>query len=165
MNLIKWLPLFLISFCLSASPVSSLNKQGEGEMNYLFWTLYQAEYFKNSSSTSDSHAKEALRITYQKSISRQALIDATHDQWVKLGYKDEQVSGWLTSLSTIWPNVEPGDQLTLVVTPSGHSEFYLYDRMIGSVPDKKFGEAFLSIWLSENTSEPKLRKQLLGGQR
>lgn len=29
----------------NASPVGDLNKQGEGEMTYLFWTLYNAELY------------------------------------------------------------------------------------------------------------------------
>ncbi len=162
----KWLSIIiLVSFSLSASPVASLNKQGEGEMNYLFWTIYRAEYFSGQSSSVGGNKTEALRITYKKSISRQVLLDATYDQWSKLGYRDGQVSDWLTSLGAIWPNVEPGDQLTILVTSSGISEFYLSDKMIGSISDEKFGDAFLSIWLSERTSEPDLRLQLLGKKR
>ena len=158
----KWMLLMLISFSVTASPVASLNKKGEGDMNYLFWTLYNAEYFTGQTSTTDAGLSQALRITYKKSISRQALLDATYEQWLKLGYTDDRVSDWLISLSVIWPDVEPGDQLTLLVTEAGRSEFYLSGDMIGAIPDKKFADAFLSIWFSENTSEPDLRLQLLG---
>ena len=42
-------------------------------------------------------------------------------------------------------------------------EIYYFDEQpIGIIQDKQFGDAFLAIWLSENTSEPGLRKQLLG---
>lgn len=163
--MIKWLALMLVSFSISASPVASLHKQGEGEMKYLFWTLYRAEYFSGKPSAAPGEKPEALRITYQKSISRQALLDATYDQWSKLGYTDNLTSDWLATLSAIWPDVEPGDQLTLLVTTDGRSEFYLSDRMIGELSDERFGDAFLSIWLSERTTEPDLRLQLLGRKR
>jgi hypothetical protein len=160
--MIKWLSMILVSFSVFASPVAELHKQGEGEMTYLFWTLYRAEYFSGSPSDTGGDPTKALRITYNKPISRQALLDATHEQWSKLGYADSQVSGWLASLSVIWPDVEPGDQLIVLVTTGGTSEFYLSDEMIGSIADDKFGDAFLSIWLSERTSQPALRLQLLG---
>lgn len=164
----KWLLLLFVSYSVASAPLSSLKKQGEGDMSYLFWTLYKAEYFTGEALKNDGELTKALRITYKKSLSKQTLIEATQDQWKKLGYKDEQVTNWLAALSVIWPDVEQGDQLTLLVAVTGKSEFYLLDNqlgtdnLLGTISDKDFGKAFLSIWLSKNTSEPKLRLQLLG---
>ncbi|NOH95961.1 chalcone isomerase family protein [Vibrio sp. 99-70-13A1] len=142
---------------ISASPTSDFQKLGEGEMNYMFWTIYSAELF-----ASVSTGEQALKIEYQKSIDSQALIDATEDQWNQLGYTQKNINTWLEPLNALWPNVKPGNTLTIIVAEDQTSRFYFDDQPIGVVSDKGFGEAFLSIWLSENTSEPKLRKQLLG---
>jgi len=145
----------LFSTTLMASPIKGMDKVGEGKMHYLFWTLYNAELYRNTTS-------QALSITYYKSISKQALIDATEDQWQHLGYKEQAINMWLQPLNQIWPDVSSGDQLTVVVHPKTGSQFYLDDNIIGTIPDTSFGHAFLAIWLADNTSEPKLRQQLLG---
>lgn len=172
-----WL-LFLFSFSVSAATtaplnIDKLNKLGEGNMQYLFWDLYHAELFRtpqndqgssnqSSNNQSSQHNTTALRLTYLKSISKNDLLKATQDQWQHLGLPPTQTSAWINELSTIWPNVKSGDQLTLFITPQGTSQFYLANHLIGTIDDPHFGDAFLDIWLSKNTSEPKLRKQLLG---
>ncbi|MGF1709407.1 chalcone isomerase family protein [Vibrio kagoshimensis] len=146
-----------VASSISASPTSDFQKLGEGEMNYMFWTIYSAELF-----SSVSTGEQALKIEYQKSIDSQALIDATEDQWNQLGYTQKNINAWLEPLNALWPNVKPGNTLTIIVAEDQTSRFYFDDQPIGVVSDKGFGQAFLSIWLSEKTSEPKLRKQLLG---
>lgn len=159
----RWLLLLFFSFSVSASPVALLDKQGEGEMSYLFWDLYKAEYFTDQPRDTGEQTS-ALRITYYKSISKQALIEATEDQWRELGYKPMDILIWIEPLKQIWPDVAKGDQLTFVQLANGTGEFYLADRAIGRTENNGFASAFLSIWLSEKTSEPELRKQLLGDQ-
>lgn len=156
----KWILLTFISSSLMASPISQLTKVGEGEMHYLFWTVYSAEFYRSKDSV--NHISQALRITYFKSISQQALIDATQQQWQHLGYPQEDITRWSIPLANIWPSVEPRDKLTFVSLVSGGSQFFFDGKPIGIVQDPTFSDAFLSIWLSERTSEPKLRQQLLG---
>lgn len=163
----KWLAVMLLSSSVYASPISQLEKIGAGEMTYLFWTLYRAELFASEWPLSvDAEAGnkqvKALRIEYYKTIDKQALVEATAEQWQHLGYSPADIAQWVAPLQRIWPNVAPGDRLTLLVNQSGMSQFYLADQLIGQIDDPRFGEAFLAIWLSENTSEPKLRQQLLG---
>lgn len=155
--------LCLLSGGVLASPVSQLNKIGEGEMNYLFWTLYQAQYYRGTViEQGENISKQALKIRYLKSIDSQDLVEATIDQWQHLGYKSSDIAKWAAPLNTLWPDVKPGETLTLVVKPGGESRFYFNDSFIGAISDTGFADAFLSIWLSEKTSEPKLRKKLLG---
>jgi len=158
----KWQMLLIFSTYLLASPVNHLNKVGEGEMRYLFWTLYLAEFFTESTAHNTDNKSKALRITYYKKISRQALVDATEEQWQHLGFQSGTISQWSAHISNIWPDIEPGDELTLVISPTGYSQFYFDEKLIGKIDDTTFGNAFISIWLSENTTEPKLRQQLLG---
>ncbi len=160
--------LFSLSASASASPISHLKQVGQGEMDYLFWTLYQAQFFQETtnaelaSADNDKPQDKALKIEYYQSIDNQDLIDATIDQWQHLGYSKEQIIRWSAPLSEIWPNVEPGNTLTFVAEKNGMSTFYFEDKIIGTFSDPLFGNAFLSIWLSEKTSHPDLRAQLLG---
>ncbi|WP_261904859.1 chalcone isomerase family protein [Vibrio fortis] len=140
-----------------ASPVGDLNKQGEGEMTYLFWTLYNAELY-----TTPTRTEQALKIEYYRDIESKDLVDATQDQWEKLGYSDSKIKSWIAPLYDMWPNVKQGSTLTIRVSENQQSQFYFDEQPIGTITDTQFGPAFLSIWLSENTSEPELRQQLLG---
>ncbi|WP_428810534.1 chalcone isomerase family protein [Vibrio makurazakiensis] len=165
-------------------------------MNYLFWTIYKADYYtegaRNSAKSNQVTAEnrsgttnveeptevspvlynraapqqqKALRIEYFKSIDRDALVQATIEQWEHLGYEQSEIDRWAEPLVGIWPNVEPGSTLTLLIGEYGQSQFYFNNELIGTINTDTFGPAFLSIWLSENTSEPVLRKQLLGLNR
>ncbi len=147
----------LFSGNVKASAVDDLSKRGEGEMSYLFWTLYSAEFY-----TAPSGSERALKIEYYRAIDSEDLVDATEDQWNKLGYSNSNIQRWLKPLYAMWPNVEEGSTLTIRVAEDNVSRFYFDEQPIGTIQDKNFGDAFLAIWLSENTSEPGLRKQLLG---
>ncbi|MEI8646244.1 chalcone isomerase family protein [Pseudoalteromonas sp. Hal040] len=46
----------------------------------------------------------------------------------------------------------------------GIGTFYFNDKELGQIDDKRFADNFLAIWLSADTSEPSLRKQLIGGK-
>lgn len=166
--------LLCVFFCISsvyASPISELQRVGTGEMNYLFWTIYKADYYIGATEGSlaqdrdkieRSKQAKALEIEYFKSIKSEALIQATTEQWVHLGYSKNEIESWAAPLVNIWPNVEPGNVLLLLIGDDGQSHFYFNDNPIGTIKAETFGPAFLSIWLSENTSEPTLRQQLLG---
>ena len=141
----------------NASAVDDLNKRGQGEMSYLFWKLYSAEFY-----ATPTNSDRALKLEYYRAIDSKDLVDATKEQWNKLGYSNNNIQRWLQPLYEMWPNVEAGSTLTIRVTEDNISRFYFDEQPIGTIQDKQFGEAFLAIWLSENTSEPDLRKQLLG---
>ena len=155
----------------SVNPIASLNKVGAGQMDYLFWSIYKAEYYLDSDTDQSSLSIEqklshqstrALKIEYLRTIESKALVKATAEQWQLLGYSQNKIDQWVTPFKIIWPNVESGSTLTVKVTPQGASQFYFNNALIGQVQDAQFGQAFPSIWLSEKTSEPQLRQQLLG---
>jgi hypothetical protein len=62
----------------------------------------------------------------------------------------------------IFPNIKEGENITGVVDENKHTHFYHEGILIGSIDDKTFAQSFFGIWLDEKTSEPKMRKQLLG---
>jgi hypothetical protein len=170
---------FLLAFLLSAgayaSPTAHLNQVGKGEMRYLFWTIYEAEYYQGASQeyAMESEAnglndmektgtEKALRILYRKSIDRAALVEATKSQWRHLGYSPEDIEIWLRPVEVLWPDVEPNNTLTFLLSKNGQSRFFYNNQLLGTISDTSFGDAFLSIWLSTETTEPELRAQLMG---
>ncbi len=174
--MVKWSFLLLLPSLTLAKGVDDLNKVGEGKLNYLFWDIYLAQYYSSAPQSTKAEWQHrqnetlidnpvnALRIKYFKSIDKQSLIEATIAQWQHLGYEENDINRWVAQVEPIWPDVEPGHTLTFRVEPDRPSQFFYNGYWIGNVEEKGFGKAFLSIWLSERTSEPKLRQALLGAR-
>ncbi|NRD74257.1 chalcone isomerase family protein [Shewanella sp. VB17] len=164
---IPMLCFLLMSYALNANPLPQMTKLGEGEMRYLFWTLYRAELYVDASPYQQDHYPKLLKIEYFKNISQADLLNATKEQWQHIGIDERLITDWLEQLNRIWPNINEGDQLIIYVDDERRSTFYsgghdLPDQELGVINDDNFGPAFLDIWLSEKTSEPQLRMKLLG---
>lgn len=111
----------------------------------------------------------ALEIRYLRDIDRDDLVDATRDQWQKMGYPDEQINSWVPELDMLLMDVQSGEKL-VYVSDGRHGEMIHYSlqdnaHVLGVINDEQLNEAFLSIWLSPKTQYPKLRDQLIGMNR
>lgn len=111
----------------------------------------------------------ALEIRYLRDIDREDLVDATRDQWQKIGYTSEQIDAWIPVVETLLPNVLSGEKL-VYVSDGRHGQMIHYSLqdqgiVLGAVNDERLNEAFLSIWLSPKTQYPDLRNQLIGMNR
>ncbi|MBY0416871.1 MAG: chalcone isomerase family protein [Pararheinheimera sp.] len=163
MRKILLIAVFLCSFTTQAMP-ANIKLMGQGQFSYLFWDLYQAQLYTADGNWSDyqQSAPLVLKLTYQRDISKADFIEATVDQWKHLqGKVSAQHKDWAKQLDKLWTDVKKGDQLSCVLLANGTVQFYFNDKLLGDVTDPAFGPAFLDIWLSEKTSAPKLRKQLL----
>jgi hypothetical protein len=102
-----------------------------------------------------------FEIHYLRDISKKELIDNTVSQWQHLSLNENEYLAFLPLLEKIWLDINAGDRLSML-SQKGTSVFYLNRQKIGEIESLTFAKTFLSIWLDENTSEPKLRQQLLG---
>lgn len=154
----------MLSFSGTVAAMPTLTTIGEGSYRYLFWHLYEARLASPDGKFNDYQQTSPLllELTYQRDISKEQFIDATVEQWQKLGHTNEQQqASWAQTLALIWRDVKKGDRLAALLTEQGIVQFYLNDNDIGSVDDKAFAPAFFDIWLHPETSAPKLRNQLL----
>lgn len=154
---------FFCSLTAQAIP-DNVKLVGQGQFSYLFWDLYQARLYTADGNWNSYQQSSpvVLKLTYQRDISKADFIEATVDQWEHLqGKVSEQHKDWATQLDNLWTDVKKGDQLSCVLMPDSSVQFYFNDKLLGDVTDPAFGPAFLDIWLSDKTSAPKLRRQLL----
>jgi hypothetical protein len=157
--------LITLSFSVFAAAPQQLKHVGQGTMSWLFMDIYQAALFSADGSYQPGQYPQALSIRYQRDISKQALLKATRQEWQKLSVDERLYRDWLHKLSQLWPEIKDGDNLTFLVANNGHGDFYHNGTWLGRIDSPAFSEAFLSIWLSPRTSEPGLRRQLLGERR
>ena len=167
----KYLYLLMIivfmSFNSSAVILADLHKIGHAKMSVLFFDVYDIELLSKDKNWQPDSYPQALKITYLRDISKEDLLKATKEQWQHIQLKQPNENLWLKKLDAIWPDIKEGNGLTILVDPYKTSKFYFTSKehknlLIGEISDPGFGPAFLDIWLGENTSEPKLRKRLIG---
>lgn len=144
---------------------AQLKEVGRGEMRWMWFELYRARLLTLSGQYSAAERTlypQMLDIEYYRQIDSKDLVEATLEQWQHLGFGEQEIKQWQDALVSAWPNVNSGDRLSFLVKNDDVGEFFYNDKSIGEISVTGFAQAFLAIWLSENTSRPDLRAQLLG---
>lgn len=141
----------------------SLKLVGEGMMSYLFWDVYLARLYTKTGAYESEVRDTAIEFNYKLDIESKDLVEETIKQWRELELEEHQEEPqWANSLLEIWPDVKEGDQLLFYIDATGHANFYFNNQFRGQIPSKEFSARFKSIWLSEDTTAPKVRRKLLG---
>lgn len=157
------------------SPITNLNHYreqfsfkliGETTFSILFWDLYKSKLLTTTGKYPLDNKQERLiyEIHYLTDISKSDLIKRTIEQWQHIGVPEKSFKDFIPQLEQIWPNITKGDTLSLLIY-NHSSAFYFNQQYIGAIEAPEFGHTFLDIWLSKKTSQPKLRSELLGGQK
>lgn len=137
---------------------------GEARMRVLFLDIYDARLLAPGG-TLQAGEPFALSLTYLRSLNGEKIAARSIEEMRKQGLNDDAtLDRWYRSLVDIIPDVKKNDEIVGVADADGATRFYLAGEPIGEVPEPAFTRAFFDIWLSEKTSEPRLRDQLLGVQ-
>lgn len=141
----------------------ALELVGKAKFSFLFWDIYQSQLQTSTGDFPVDAEKDSVlyEIQYLVDITQENLLESTVEQWQHVGISANVYQKYITELSAIWPDISEGDTLALFVQ-ADHSRFYFNGEYIGKIVESAFAADFLAIWLSEKTSEPKLRQQLLG---
>ncbi|WP_105901588.1 chalcone isomerase family protein [Vibrio gangliei] len=133
---------------------------GEARMTHLFWDIYDAKLYTKTGTFQRYQPPIKFSLTYLRNIKAKDIVSATNQQWEHLG-QNGLIGKYDQQLLSMWPDINQGDSLTLLVNDKGISKFYYNQKKVGEIQDSNFSEQFLAIWLSPNTSEPDLRAQLI----
>jgi hypothetical protein len=106
----------------------------------------------------------ALELTYLRSLGGEAIAQRSLDEMRRNGpIPPDTAALWLRTMSGAFPDVATGDRITGLHTPSTGARFWHNGQLRATIPDPEFSRLFFGIWLSEKTSEPRLRAELLSG--
>lgn len=145
---------------LAAVPGASV--VGRGVLSYAFWDVYKATLYAPDGKF-DPRKPFALSIEYFVSINGHDIANRSTQEMRKQGFGDEvKLAAWNAQMKAIFPDVRNGTVLSAVYIPGKNTVFFRGDTIIGSIEGDDFGQLFFGIWLDEKTSEPKLRRALLG---
>ena len=147
----------------AALPMARLH--GSGTLRYFGLALYEARLWTAPDFVPgryDAHAF-ALELRYARKFDGAAIAERSITEMRRVGtFAPAQAKAWLEQLTQAFPDMKPGDRLTGVRGPGGVTRFYSNGQPTSSIADPEFGRLFFGIWLSANTSEPALRRELIG---
>lgn len=144
--------------------VPAAEQVGKGRMSVMFWDLYDAVLYAPGGQWKKGEPF-ALSLTYLRDIDGKAIADRSAEEIRNLGFRDEyKLAAWHGQMRNIFPDVKEGTTLTGIYNKRQESIFYHQGKEIGRIRDPEFGRYFFNIWLSQKTSAPELRAQLLGAQ-
>lgn len=138
-----------------------LHVLGQGVLRAWFWKIYDiALYIQGDDWRGD--APYALAVVYARSFTGEDIADEGIKQMRHEGQNDPALlARWHAEMLRAFPQVAAGDRVVAGFLPPDEVRFYLDDRLTDDVKDRAFAQAFFGIWLSPDTSAPKLRRALL----
>lgn len=145
-----------------STSVPSASVVGRGILSYAFWDVYEATLYAPKGQWNPAKPF-ALSIEYYHEIDGKDIADRSVQEMRRQGFSDEiKLAAWNAQMKAIFPNVKDGTVLSAVYLPGKQTTFYSESRTIGTIKGDDFGRLFFGIWLNEKTSEPELRRALLG---
>jgi hypothetical protein len=158
--------LLLILFILGNGAVASEMKLiGQGTLKVLFFEVYDIRLLADSKPFSWKN-KFQLEFEYKREVKKETVIESSIKEMRRQSsFLDKDINKWQEYLEISIKPVQEGSQATVTWNPNGQITFHYQSSEPTTIEDENFARAFLNIWLGEETSQPKLRNQLLGDQR
>ena len=145
-----------------AAQVPDAERVGNYQFSKFFFHVYDATLFAPRGRYHPS-VPAALQLRYQMKIKGKDIASRTVDEMRRNGISDEAaLARWEEEILRLMPDVSPGTVLTGIRYADGSMQFFDNQTPLGKVGDPAFGAAFFDIWLSPQTSEPSMRRALLG---
>lgn len=150
--------LFFVGNCAVASEMKLI---GQGTLNVLFFEVYDVRLLADSKPFSWKN-KFQLEFTYKREVKKESVIESSIKEMRRQSnILDKDINQWQEYLEISIKPVQEGCQATVSWNPNGQITFHYQSSEPTTIEDENFARAFLNIWLGEETSQPKLRSQLL----
>ncbi|NMM07870.1 MAG: hypothetical protein HHJ18_16835 [Polaromonas sp.] len=139
---------------------------GKGRLTIWGFQVYDARLWAPAGFAAGSYATQplALELAYlrdfeAKDVAERSLQEMRRSQAIS----EAQAARWRAGLLRVIPNVSRGDRILGLHRPGVGAAFWVNGKVTGEIRDAEFARLFFGIWLSPQTSEPKLRDALLAG--
>ena len=135
---------------------------GEGTLKIFLWEVYDIRLLSDDAPFS-WHKDFLLEFVYKRDLTKDEVIEASLKEMQRQkNITDSQIERWQQYLQQGIKSVQPASKAALFWTDSGTITFYYEGKAPVAISDAAFAQAFINIWLGVDTSEPALRKALLG---
>lgn len=151
---------------LAALPAASLS--GQATMSFWGFDVYQATLWVAPGFVDSAYAQStfALELAYLRDFKGADIAKRSLTEMRRQAPLDNaQQARWEGQMQALFPDVKAGDRITGVHQPGSGAAFWSNGRLLGEIRDTAFAKLFFGIWLSPQTSEPKMRQALLAQGR
>lgn len=139
--------------------------QGEARMAFIGIHVYDVRLWVGAGFEAAAFERHplALEIEYARALSGARIAERSLAEMQRVAnVLPAQREAWLAAMTLAFPDVRPGDRLAGLQQPGVGARFAHNGGREAEIDDPAFARAFFAIWLSPRTSEPRLRKALLG---
>lgn len=141
----------------------ALKAVGGGLLRILGFRIYNAYLWTPGGGAFDHRKPYVLDIHYLRDFTAKQLAERSIDEMRDQGVGHDGVyRKWIAEMQRVFADVKEGDRLTGVATAARTAKFFYNGTFRGEIADADFTDAFFGIWLSEKSSQPRMRNQLLG---
>jgi hypothetical protein len=138
---------------------------GQAKMTVWGFDVYQAALWVEPGFVGTAYAQGsfALELTYLRDFTAADIAQRSLAEMRRqANLAPQDVQRWEGRLRALLPDVKAGDRITGVHQPGRGAAFWGNGRLLGELADPEFARLFFGIWLAPQTSEPALRRALLG---
>ena len=148
-----------------AADLPQARLQGSGRLRFMGLRIYDIRLWTGPSPVGTEWAGVplALELEYARKLGGAQIAERSLVEMQRLAEPPaDTAERWLVAMKKLFPDVREGDRITGLNLPGQGARFFHNGTLRGEVPDTEFARLFFGIWLSPRTSEPALRKALLG---
>ncbi|HEY0818166.1 MAG TPA: chalcone isomerase family protein [Rhizobacter sp.] len=138
---------------------------GQGLLRFLGLRVYDARLWVSEGFKPEEYLRHpiALELEYARELVGKRIAERSLIEMRKVGeVPEEKAAAWLAAMEQAFPDVKAGDRITGLYRPGEGMRFFVNGKAGREVRDAAFAALFIGIWLSPRTSEPALRRTLLG---
>lgn len=138
-------------------------KIGSYDLKIMAFNIYHIELWSDKSKFSFTN-KLGILINYKRDFNKEKLVERSINEIVKI-YKitDENIiNSYEKKLSEIFSDIKKGDRKFAFYDPKIGLKLYHNGQLNGIIEDKELALRFINIWLNENSTYPKMTKNLIG---
>ncbi len=151
----------------AAPELAELRQQSKAQMRFFSLLIYDIRLWSREPIDTQNWASKelALELEYARSLSgreiaKRSLVEMKRQAEIA----PEQAQRWLQEMEAAFPDVQAGDRISGWHEPGEGARFFVNGQLKKRINDPQFARLFFGIWLAPQSSEPGLRKQLLGGR-
>jgi hypothetical protein len=147
-----------------AAEVQGARYAGSTRMRFFGLSIYDARLWVAPGFQPANYAQAplALELRYLRTLYGKAIAERSLQEMRRAGPLPAATEErWTAAMREAFPDVKEGDRITGVLLPGVGARFYFNGQPHSTIRDTEFSRLFFGIWLSDTTSEPRLRQELL----
>jgi Chalcone isomerase-like len=148
-----------------ANELPGASLRGQGRLNVLLMHVYDIRLWSPMPFTPEAFTRVplALEIEYARRLVGRLIAERSIEEMHRQQpLADTQRDRWLALMRQAFPDVDAGDRITGVQRPGEAARFFVNGAYRAEIRGAEFTRLFFGIWLAPQSSQPRLREQLLG---